>query len=51
MTAQEVHNKLKNDTAYQWARNNNDAVNMSIVLDAYGYPTTIRHINAMLNYR
>jgi|SaaInlLV_10m_DNA_3_1039740.scaffolds.fasta_scaffold25674_2 hypothetical protein len=48
MNAQQVHNKLKNDEAYQWSRDNNSALNMAIVLEAHGFPTTIKHISAML---
>ena len=48
MTAQQVHNQLKTDEAYKWSRENYNAVNMAIVLEAHGFPTTIKHINAML---
>ena len=51
MTAQQVHNKLKNDEAYQWSREHNSPLNMVIVLEAYGYPTTVKHINAMLKVK
>lgn len=48
MNAKQVHSILKNDEAYQYAREYNSPISMAAVLEAHGYPITRAHITAML---
>jgi len=50
MTAQDVHNMLKNDRAYIYSRENNDYHNMMIVLRAHGFNHTIGHAKHMVDF-
>jgi len=50
MTARQVHDMLKEDAAYIWSRNNQDAVNMMIVLAAHGLNSTIDHALIMIQF-
>ncbi len=50
MTAQQVHNMLKDEAAYIWSRENDDAVNMMIVLAAHGLNSTIDHALTMIRF-
>ena len=50
MTAQQVHDKLKNDRAYIWSRENKDWHNMMIVLRAHGLKYSFEHAQIMINF-
>lgn len=49
MSAQQVHQMLKNDPAYIYSRKNNDIANMMIVLEAHGLNSTLTHAITMIN--
>jgi esterase/lipase superfamily enzyme len=50
MNANQVHNALKNDAAYNWSRANNSITNMMIVLRAHGYNCSYAHAAYMVKY-
>jgi hypothetical protein len=50
MTAQQVHDALKNDLAYRWSREHADVANMMIVLRAHGFKHSWEHAEAMIGF-
>ena len=50
MTAQQVHEQLKNDEAYQHSRKHKDYFSMMIVLRAHGFNSTLDHAITMINH-
>ena len=50
MTAQQVHNMLKDDAAYICSRENQDVFNMMIVLAAHRLNSTFDHAFTMIRF-
>jgi len=50
MTAQQVHDALKDHIGYQWSREHADALNMMLVLKAHGFRYSLLHAEIMISF-
>jgi len=50
MNAENIHNTLKNDIAYQHAISNVDVIDMAIILRAHGFDYSMKTVCSVFDY-